>query len=57
MAEELGLNPDEIRYLDHRIRNPADAVLCYIANLGRLTVGNLYDVLCNCELPVIADKL
>ena len=57
VAEKLGLNAEEIRYLDKRTLNPAEAVLGYSANRRRLTVGNLYDVLCHCGLPVVADKL
>ena len=53
----LGLNPEEIRYLDRRTMNPADAALAYIARRRHLTVGDLYDILCECGLPLIADKL
>ena len=57
VAEKLGLNSEEIRYLDKRTLNPADALLSYIANQRYLTVGELYEVLCDCGVPVIADKL
>ena len=57
VAEELGLNPAEIRFLDNRTRNPADVTLSYVANQRVLTVGHLYDVLAACGLPLIADDL
>ena len=57
VAEKLDLNAEEIRYLDKRTLNPAHALLGYIANRRYLTVGELYKVLCNCGIPVIADKL
>jgi len=57
VADNLGLNSDQIRFLDNRTRNPADAVLGCIANERYLSVGKLYDVLNDCELPVLADKL
>lgn len=56
-AEKLELTPDEIRFLDQRTLNPVDAALNYIAKNRPLTVGDLYDLLNDCELPVIADKL
>ena len=57
VAEKLGLNLEEIRYLDKRTLNPADALLSYIANKRYLTVGELYEVLCDCGVPVMADRL
>jgi len=57
VADNLGLNSEQIRFLDNRTRNPADAVLGCIANERYLSVGELYDVLNDCELPVLADKL
>ena len=57
VAEKLGLTPLEIRFLDNRVLNPADAALSYIAHQRLLTVGNLYDVLASCNLPLIADDL
>ena len=57
VAEKLGLSPQEIRFLDKRILNPADALIGYIANQRYLSVGELYDVLCDCDLPVVADLL
>ena len=57
VAEKLGLTQDKIRFLDTRTRNPADEMLGYIATYFDVTVGDLYDVLIACELPVLADLL
>ena len=57
VAEKLGFTPQEIRFLDKRTLNPADALIGYIANQRYLSVGELYDVLCDCDLPVVADLL
>ena len=57
VAEKLGLTPVEIRFLDNRALNPADVALSYVARERLLTVGNLYDVLAACNLPLIADDL
>ena len=57
VAEKLGLTPLEIRFLDNRVLNPADVALSYVASQRLLTVGNLYDVLAACNLPLIADDL
>ena len=57
VAEKLGLNPDEIRFLDERNKNPVDALLGFVANQRYMSVGELYQVLCDCGIPVIADKL
>ena len=57
VAEALGLTPSEIRFLDNRVLNPADATLSYVAHQRMLTVGNLYDVLAACNLPLIADDI
>ena len=32
VAEKLGLNPVEIRFLDERNKNPVDALLAFVAN-------------------------
>ena len=55
VAEALGLTPQEIRFLDNRTLNPLDAVLAFIAKQRHITVGDLYDKLSECGLPVIAD--
>ena len=57
VAEKLGLTPDEIRFLDFRTRNPADEMLCHLTRHFHVTVGDLYDLLIACELPVMADAL
>jgi len=57
VAEKLGLTPKEIRYLNKRVYNPFDAALAFIAQQRHISVGDLYDVLSECGLPVIADLL
>lgn len=58
VAANLGLTPDEIRFLDNRTLNPAEAMLAYIASTyPQVTVRHLYDVLTACKLPVLADLL
>ena len=57
VAEKLGLTPDEIQFLDARTLNPADAMLHHVARHFQVTVGDLYDLLIACELPVMADIL
>ena len=61
VAEKLGLNQDEIRFLDLRQKNPVEALLIFITNQRPaerpMNVGELYKILCECGIPVIADKL
>ena len=57
VAERLGLTSEEINFLDKRTLNAADAMLGYVAQLHSITVGDLYDLLVDCELPVMADIL
>ena len=57
VAEKLGLNQDEIRFLDLRHKNPVEALLNFITNQRAISVGELYNILCECGIPVIADKL
>ena len=57
VAEKLGLNPGEIRFLDERNKNPVKALLAFVANQRYMSVGELYQVLCDCGIPVIADQL
>ena len=57
VAEELGLTPQEIRYLDRRTLNPCEAVLAFISSQRDVSVGALYDGLNKCGLPVTADIL
>ncbi|KAL9967684.1 hypothetical protein ACROYT_G025969 [Oculina patagonica] len=57
-AEKLGLTPAEIRFLDKRLLDPCDAALAHSRNQGYIAcVGDLYDALVDCELPVLADLL
>ena len=57
VAEKLGLNPREIRFLDDRYNSPVEALLAFVPNQRYLSVGELYQVLCDCGIPVIADQL
>ena len=57
VAEELGLSPREIRYIDKRVMNPCEAVLAYISRQCSISVGELYDRLNKCGLPVTAELL
>ena len=56
-AERLGLNAKEIRYLDVRIRNPCDAALSVVSQRRCMNVDDLYAVLTECGMPVLADIL
>jgi len=57
-AERLGLNPAEILYLDKRVINPSEAALVHSRRQGYIcSVGELYDALVDCELPLLADLL
>ena len=57
-AEKLGLTQAEILYLDKRVLNPCDAALAHSRNQGYInSVGDLYDALIECDLPVMADLL
>ena len=57
VAERLGLRVEEIRFLDMRYRNPSEAVLTYAASYCGMNVDDLYDVLTECGMPVLADIL
>ena len=57
VAEELGLTPQEIRFIDKRTFNPFEAVLAFISRHRYVSVGFLYDGLNKCGLPVTADIL
>ena len=48
---------EEIRFLDMRYRNPSEAVLTYAASYYGTNVDDLYDVLTECGMPVLADIL
>lgn len=55
VAEELGLTPQEIRFLDKRTLNPLDSALAFVAKRRHITVGHLYDLLSECGFPAIDD--
>lgn len=57
LAEKLGLAPHEIRFLDNRVMNPCEAAIAFIARQRYITVGELYDTISECGLPVFADIL
>ena len=57
VAEKLGLNPEEILFLEERNLNPVDALLAFITNQRYLSVGELYQILFECGVPIIADQL
>lgn len=57
VAEALGLSSAEIRFLDHRTLNPMDSALAFSSKQRLITVGDLYDLLCECGFPVIGDLL
>ena len=57
LAEKLGLDPDEIRFLDKRARNPCMDLLFHIRNKRPIDVGTLYDALVECGFPMWADML
>ena len=57
LAEKLGLAPREIRFLDKRVLNPCEAAIAFIASQRYITVGELYDKISKCELPLLADIL
>ena len=46
-----------VRYLDVRIRNPCDAALSVVSQRRCMNVDDLYDVLTECGMPVLADIL
>ena len=57
LAEGLGLNQSEIRFLDKRTLNPMDVALEFIAKQRDVCVGGLYDSLNKHGFPVLADLL
>ncbi|XP_044175060.1 uncharacterized protein LOC122958332 isoform X2 [Acropora millepora] len=57
VAERLGLSAKEIRYLDVRVRNPCEAALSFVSQRHCMNVDDLYDVLNECGMPVLADIL
>lgn len=57
LAEKLGMSYDEIRVLDKRTLNPCDVALNLVANSRHVNVGEVYDILVECELAGSADLL
>jgi len=53
VAERLGFNQAYIRCFDSRYRNPLEVVL----TCCHTSVGELYDILVECGLPLPADLL
>ncbi|KAL9956222.1 hypothetical protein ACROYT_G037669 [Oculina patagonica] len=53
VAERLGFNQAYIRCFDSRYRNPLEVAL----SCCHMSVGELYDILVECGLPVLADFL
>ena len=57
LAERLGFSQIEIRFLDKRVMNPSDVVLGAVGKHRHLSVGEIYETLVDCELPVVADLM
>ncbi|XP_022803633.1 uncharacterized protein LOC111340970 [Stylophora pistillata] len=57
LAERLGFSQIVIRFLDKRVVNPSDVVLSTVGKHRHLSVGEIYDTLVDCELPVVADLI
>ncbi|XP_015749583.1 PREDICTED: uncharacterized protein LOC107329408 isoform X2 [Acropora digitifera] len=57
VAERLGLRANEIKYFDMRYPNPCEAALTFVAQYRGLNVDDLYDVLTECGMPLLADIL
>lgn len=57
LAEELGLAPQEIRFLDKRTLNPMEAALSFITRRRFVSVGELYELLNEDNRPRLADLL
>ena len=57
VAERMGFTAPEIRYLDHRTRNPFEAALTHYIQRNPMNVDDLYDILTECGMPVLADIL
>lgn len=53
VADRLGFEDAYSRCFDNRFKNPVELIL----NLSGLNVGELYDVLVECEFPLLADFL
>ena len=57
VAERMGFTAPEIRFLDHRTRNPFEAALAHYIDRNPMKVDDLYDILTECGMPVLADIL
>ena len=57
LAEGLGLTPSEIRFLDKRTLNPMEAALSFITKQRFVSVSELYELLNERDLPMLADLL
>ena len=57
VADRLGLRGSEIEFLDERYPNRSEATLDFVAHCYGMNVDDLYDVLPECEMPVLADIL
>ena len=57
VAERMGFTAPEIRFLDHRNRNPFEAALAHYIDRNPMKVDDLYDILTECGMPVLADIL
>ena len=57
LAEGLGLTPSQIRFLDKRILNPMEAALSFITKQRFVSVGELYKLLNERDLPMLANLL
>ena len=57
VAERMGFTAPEIRYLAHRTRNPFEAALTHYIQRNPMKVDDLYNILTECEMPVLADIL
>ncbi|XP_067018974.1 uncharacterized protein [Acropora muricata] len=57
VAERMGFTAPEIRHLDHRTRNPFEAALTHYIQRNPIKVDDLYDILTECGMPVLADIL
>ena len=57
VAERLGFTAPEMRYLDHRTRNPFEAALTHYIERNPMKVGDLHDILTECGMRVLTDIL
>ncbi|XP_031574845.1 uncharacterized protein LOC116308536 [Actinia tenebrosa] len=55
MADHLGIRPCYLWFHDRK-KNPAKSILEDVCRKRRLTIGDLYDVLCKCDANALADE-